>query len=73
MRTTVDDVSKEMPAIRDTARKVTTVFETLPYIAGNMSSLDIKVATIHDELLPAIRAMQVITYIPPLQEVIHSK
>ena len=77
MRTAIDDVSKELPAIRDTARKVTTVFETLPEIVGNVSvlpSLDIKVATIHDEL-PSISgkvaaihdklllAMQVIIYI----------
>ena len=63
MRTAIDDVSKELPAIRDTARKVTTVFETLPEIVGNVSvlpSLDIKVAAIHDKLL---LAMQVIIYI----------
>ena len=63
MRTAIDDVSKELPAIRDTARKVTTVFETLPEIVGNVSvlpSLDIKVAAIYDKLL---LAMQVIIYI----------
>ncbi|KAI9772831.1 MAG: hypothetical protein M1840_008713 [Geoglossum simile] len=61
VRTTIDDVSKELPAIRDTARKVTTVFKALPYItsgASMLSSLDIKIATIHDELLPAVRALQ---------------
>lgn len=76
VQTAIDDVSKELPTIRDTARKVTTVSETLPYIAGNVSvlpSLDIKVATIHNELLPAIRAMQVIIHVSPLQEAIHSK
>jgi hypothetical protein len=77
VRTAIDDVSKELPAIRDTTRKVTTVFETLPEIVGNVSvlpRLDIKVATIHDEL-PSISgkvaaihdklllALQVITYI----------
>ena len=53
VRTTINDVSKELPTIRDTTCKVTTVFEMLPEIAGNMSvllSLDIKVTTIHDKL-----------------------
>jgi hypothetical protein len=46
----INGISKELPAIQDTACKVTTVFETLPKIVGNMSVLDTKVATIHDEL-----------------------
>ena len=53
VRTAVDSISKELPAIRDTARNVMAVSETLPEIAGNVSvlpSLDIKVAEIHDEL-----------------------
>jgi hypothetical protein len=73
----INDISKELPAIRDTACKVTTAFETLPEIADNVSilpGLDIKVTTIHDELPSIFRkvaaihdklllAMQVIIYV----------
>jgi hypothetical protein len=77
VQTAINDVSKELPAIRDTACKVTTVFEMIPEIAGNVSvlpSLGVKVATIHDELPSISRkvaaihdelllAMQVIIYV----------
>jgi hypothetical protein len=39
----VDDVVKELPAIRDTARKITTIFDELPITAAKVSGL-------HDEL-----------------------
>lgn len=65
----MDDISRELPAIQDTARNVTTVLEALPEIASNASvlpDLNIKVAAMYDELLPAIRAMQVTTCVSPL-------
>lgn len=60
VRTVVNDVMKELPAIQDTARKVTTVLDSFTGIAGDIKSirnvlptLDIKVTEVHDEL-PAI-------------------
>lgn len=57
VRTAVDDISKELPAIRDTVRKVTTVLDTFPRVAGDvtnihnaLSSIASKVATVHDKL-----------------------
>jgi hypothetical protein len=42
-RQDIGDVVKELPAIRDTARRVTTIFDELPATAS-------KVSDIHDEL-----------------------
>src|SRR5271156_6976928 len=42
-RQNIDDVVKELPAIRDTARQITTIFDELPTTATKVSNL-------HDEL-----------------------
>ena len=63
MQTAVDGISQELPAIRDSIRKVTTVLNTidaLPAIMkdmegmrGELPEISSKITTVHDEL-PAI-------------------
>jgi len=57
VRQGVEDVVRELPAIRDTARKVTTIFEELPITSAKVSNLHDelptiagKVTAIHDDI-----------------------
>ena len=59
----VDRVREELPAIHDAAHRVETALEILPGVAEDVSVLpdmDIKVTALCEELIPAVRALQVI-------------
>lgn len=63
MQTAVDGISQELPAIRDSIRKVTTVLnridalpaivESIERMQGKLPEIASKITTVHDEL-PAI-------------------
>ena len=64
----VDDVVKELPAIRDTARKITTIFDELPITAAKVSGLHDelptisgKITEIHDDM-PAMAGKVTLIY-----------
>ena len=57
METTLDNLSKEVLAIRDTGRNVITLLETLPHMGDDLSKIHSvlptiasNVTTVHDEL-----------------------
>ena len=57
VRQNIDDVVKELPAIRDTDRRITTIFDELPTIAtevsnirGELPSISGKITAIHDDM-----------------------
>lgn len=64
MQINIDKILKELPTIHDATHRVETSFESLSGVAKDVSvlpNIDGKVSTLCEELIPAFRALQVIT------------
>jgi hypothetical protein len=75
-RQDINDVVKELPAIRDMTRKITTVFDELPITAAKMSNLHNelpaisgKITEIHDDM-PTVAGKVTLIYdeLPAIRE-----